>query len=560
MKTSPRHLVASGAMALAIAVGFAPAANAVSSVVDVPPPMVSDYWVSVALQPGGVLVFDGFAPDSATRATFGERSGADVNWLKLGSGAPTAYAEAVTFGLNAMEHLSEGRFALRGSVLSFSGVAASQADFIALRQSLAADLPSGLILAKAEISAPPVEDFAFDARLQSNGNTILSGYAPDPELEQRLLALAGSRSSSTLRFGSGAPTNFESMLSTGMPLLQLMSEGELRLENGKWLLSGTPKSAADAASIEAAFSSNHLAESGWSLAMGAPAAAMPAEATEPYQWLAAKSEAGSVEMSGMLPTDALQRVLAMRMGSDVSDRTEVATSAPENFINMSLAAADALDQLESGKVGFDGSKWFVEGLGKAASSADRVSEYLATSGVDWSININDPIEPVVVAQAEVPATGPSQPAATTPAEQPVATTAEQPAATAPAATSTQSEIARCQSALGEVSAQNAILFRSGAAILADSAMPILTSVAAILGSCPDVAIDVAGHTDSDGEASANLALSVARAEAVINALINLGVAPERLYALGFGESQPIAANTSAAGKAQNRRIVISVHP
>ena len=76
--------------------------------------------------------------------------------------------------------------------------------------------------------------------------------------------------------------------------------------------------------------------------------------------------------------------------------------------------------------------------------------------------------------------------------------------------------------------------------------------------CPNAAIDVEGHTDSDGDDQRNLALSVARAEAVVNALIERGVAPERLYAIGYGEAQPVADNATAAGKRQNRRIVVSV--
>ena len=61
-------------------------------------------------------------------------------------------------------------------------------------------------------------------------------------------------------------------------------------------------------------------------------------------------------------------------------------------------------------------------------------------------------------------------------------------------------------------------------------------------------------------AEANLALSVSRAEAVVDGLIARGVSPDRLYAVGYGESQPIASNDTQDGKRQNRRIVITVEP
>jgi outer membrane protein OmpA-like peptidoglycan-associated protein len=71
-------------------------------------------------------------------------------------------------------------------------------------------------------------------------------------------------------------------------------------------------------------------------------------------------------------------------------------------------------------------------------------------------------------------------------------------------------------------------------------------------------VEVEGHTDSDGDDQANLALSVSRAEAVVDALIERGVSPDRLYAVGYGESLPIASNETKAGKQANRRIAFTL--
>ena len=59
-------------------------------------------------------------------------------------------------------------------------------------------------------------------------------------------------------------------------------------------------------------------------------------------------------------------------------------------------------------------------------------------------------------------------------------------------------------------------------------------------------------------AAANLALSVSRAEAVVDALILRGINPGRLYAIGYGESLPIASNDTRAGKQANRRIAFTL--
>ena len=67
-----------------------------------------------------------------------------------------------------------------------------------------------------------------------------------------------------------------------------------------------------------------------------------------------------------------------------------------------------------------------------------------------------------------------------------------------------------------------------------------------------------GHTDTDGDADGNLALSVARAEAVVAELIKRGVDESRLYAEGYGETDPIASNDTKDGKAKNRRIAFAI--
>ncbi|MFD2738273.1 OmpA family protein [Sulfitobacter aestuarii] len=73
-------------------------------------------------------------------------------------------------------------------------------------------------------------------------------------------------------------------------------------------------------------------------------------------------------------------------------------------------------------------------------------------------------------------------------------------------------------------------------------------------------LQVIGHTDSDGEASYNQQLSEGRARAVANVLINQGVPASRVQTYGRGESQPVASNLNAAGKAQNRRVEIVILP
>jgi len=69
---------------------------------------------------------------------------------------------------------------------------------------------------------------------------------------------------------------------------------------------------------------------------------------------------------------------------------------------------------------------------------------------------------------------------------------------------------------------------------------------------------VEGHTDSQGSAKSNQRLSEKRANAVMNYLSTNGIAADRLSAVGFGEEYPIADNKTRAGRAENRRVQISL--
>lgn len=71
-------------------------------------------------------------------------------------------------------------------------------------------------------------------------------------------------------------------------------------------------------------------------------------------------------------------------------------------------------------------------------------------------------------------------------------------------------------------------------------------------------IRIEGHTDSVGNDASNLKLSQNRANSVMSALIKRGVDPQRMEAVGFGETKPIASNSTAAGKAENRRTEFNI--
>lgn len=115
----------------------------------------------------------------------------------------------------------------------------------------------------------------------------------------------------------------------------------------------------------------------------------------------------------------------------------------------------------------------------------------------------------------------------------------------------------CNSAFAELLSDASIRFRTGSAEIDAGNEDLLTRLATVAVDCPGT-MTIAGHTDDQGDAALNETLSQARAAAVRDALSGLGVPANRMDAIGYGEARPIADNATPAGRAENRRIVITV--
>lgn len=112
---------------------------------------------------------------------------------------------------------------------------------------------------------------------------------------------------------------------------------------------------------------------------------------------------------------------------------------------------------------------------------------------------------------------------------------------------------------GAIVILESVNFATASADIEDESFGLLDDVARIILEHDDIRlIRVEGHTDSVGRAENNLRLSQSRAESVREYLISLGVEPERLEAIGYGQSQPIADNATAEGRAENRRVVFNI--
>jgi outer membrane protein OmpA-like peptidoglycan-associated protein len=105
-----------------------------------------------------------------------------------------------------------------------------------------------------------------------------------------------------------------------------------------------------------------------------------------------------------------------------------------------------------------------------------------------------------------------------------------------------------------------ITFATNSSNLTPNFVSVLDSVALVLKEYKQTIVEVAGHTDNTGTAGYNQTLSQQRAQAVANQLSAKGVTPERIIAIGAGETRPVASNDTPAGRQQNRRVELTLTP
>ncbi|MEM9055197.1 MAG: OmpA family protein [Pseudomonadota bacterium] len=107
---------------------------------------------------------------------------------------------------------------------------------------------------------------------------------------------------------------------------------------------------------------------------------------------------------------------------------------------------------------------------------------------------------------------------------------------------------------------SSVTFPVDSAAIQPSFQTPLKDVADTLLEFPSTTVDIVGHASSDGADDYNLDLSIRRAQSVQSFLVGSGVQDIRLNAVGMGETQPIADNATAAGRAANRRVEVLLTP
>ncbi len=274
---------------------------------------------------------------------------------------------------------------------------------------------------------------------------------------------------------------------------------------------------------------------------------------DPFIWIA-ELQAGQLVLSGYAPSqsarDAIIHLAAMRFpGADISGELEIASGSPpeESWLSAASISLQALARLNSGAVEANGPVFEVSGVVSDSAGAAAIDRLMALidSGLSGAAKLT-------LASPEITA----EEAAETLSDSPIIdnTNAE------PAAIATPDRATGCAAQSRSILDASQISFARDRASLNGLSRQTLDALAAALGSCPDLMIAITGHTDAAGSVAANRRLSLARAGAVGDYLRDAGVDAARITTSGAGESEPLVSNTTAEGRARNRRIEFGFTP
>ncbi|CAN7438642.1 OmpA family protein [Devosia sp. LjRoot16] len=560
-------------------------------------PVVDPYIWRAQKSANGRIAFTGFLPTEQLKRYLAGHAGANVvDGTALGAGAPEGFIPAAIGGLDALLGLDEGTLALSAGSWSLTGKLPTTTGRYELETALrtATDTSAWHVAIQAGDAAPVVTPFVWSAVKAADGSFALSGYVPTEEVRRFAAVRAGKVSSDTTLVGSGEPQGFIADSLAGLDALLKLESGEVKYDGKAWSIAGQPLTPADADAARAAVATASDGGAAWIEALAEPTQAapepapatvetaepattelVPAEpaalepepataATEPaeeavpaaeatpaveappaaetapaeqevavvepqpavepqpepatpvvrnYLFDAKKSLGGPITFSGAVPAEPMRRHLAVIAGGEPAEALTISPDLPDDFVTNADAGSRALALLADGEFGLDGDRWVFAGRAETEEAKQAALTALAAVPTldQWETSVTL-LPPLDV----------------------------------------------CRDKVTAFAARNAIVFQSGSARIADESVPAIDELAGYLGLCPEATVNVEGHTDADGEDEANLALSVSRAEAVVDALILRGIGPERLYAIGYGESLPVASNETRAGKQANRRIVFTL--
>jgi OOP family OmpA-OmpF porin len=478
-------------------------------------PKVVDPYVWAANRRSNRVRLNGHYPNRAVQQTIVGMTRASVpgldltNRMRPARGVPPTdtWLAGVSFALKQLASLKRGDVRLDGLALTISGEAENAEAYRAITAALKRGLPKGITLASMQIAAPVVSPFTWSAEF-AGGQLVLSGHVTSESARTDLLAAAraaaGTDVVDRMEVAGGAPSGSAEAAAALIKEIMRLQSGSAEMKDAGLAVGGV---AADEAQAQA-------------VREGLRASLPPA----------------------FKVTDQI-RVRERK----VEPKTEI--KAPEATVEAKPPETTAETKPAETKA-----------EAKTAEPNVAVPPELQTK--DTALATPPPVAPPPRAEQK-----PAAPQASPPPEAKLAPAAEAKPKTEPApppklepAPSPKVDLVVCRGDLAKLAAGNPVLFERGSAQIERAGLKALDQLAQAMKACPGVRVVAEGHTDLEGNTDYNQRLSLKRANAVAEHLVEAGVAPAQVQAAGFGTSRPVASNISAQTRAKNRRTEIVVQP
>lgn len=485
-------------------------------------PIVS-YRTSMVAEDGAVTM-TGFVPSEAARAALvglaeARFSGAMiVDQLELGEGAPPSWQRCLDIGLAALAKLGGGRLDLTIRRLLIDGVTDSQT----IARTLPGELQNAAgrdcdTEARLVLKASQEPSLRWSALAEIEGDVVLEGQVPGSVVRDQLMSAAaqlfdGRSVVDRMEIVDVTSEKWARTALAGLTQLARLRQGRAEVVDQTLRIEGAARDVAAQSAIREA---------------------LGRDVPDGY----AVRDAVAVRSDAEIATEALARRTAeesakKRAAAEAEERRraeEEARARAEEEARRAAEAAEARRRAEA------------EAKERAEAEARRAAVAAAHERAEAEAKQRAEEEARQRAEEE-----------TRRAREAAARKAEEERARKDA------EAEACQKALRTVSSEGVILFDRASAELDRRSLPTLRRLAQAAEACPDVSIEVEGHTDSEGIDERNQPLSERRAQAVVDFLAERGVPIERMKAVGYGASQPVAPNDTRENMARNRRIEFTV--
>ena len=361
---------------------------------------------------------------------------------------------------------------------------------------------------------PEAKPFVWSAE-RDVVRVTLGGSAPLPATKGRLLeaaraTLGGVEVVDQMNLSRGAPPRFDNAALLMLDQIWKLKDGKITISDAKVSLAGMARELGGREAIAAAL--KNLPEG---FSVGANEIKAP-----PYIFQAYKDPvAVTLTLTGYVPDNNVHAAMVAAAGrkffnEKVVDNIKASLGAPSGFANAVVPALGALSRLSTGTLVVSDREVKLSGDAFYDAAAAQIRAGLKDFPQGWQFKADISVKP-----ASAPVDG-----------------------------------TVCQQLFSGLLAKGKIRFDSGRATIDPDSAGLLDRLIETALRCPSANIEIAGHTDADGEDGFNQALSEKRAQAVTDFLVKAGLPAERFTAMGYGSTQPVASNDTDEGKAQNRRI------